>query len=135
MRPVIIISLVTSLILALSCSKEEDEEQITSFEGAVLYESTNEPFTSGKIEIIGSEPGFSDWDAYRESFQIEPDGSFDIQVTTINISHFQINLESLDSGTIYQSCTGSSITGFCTLMDAGKDHSGIRVYAQIIDSN
>ncbi|QBA65320.1 hypothetical protein [Muriicola soli] len=130
MRVFRIITLVICLTLVLSCSKEEDL-QLTSFQGIVLIDGTTELFTNGQIEIIGSELG--KYGNFRKSFPIGSDGTFNIEVETKKIHNFQINLESPDYDTIYQSCTGSGITGFCTLMEPGKAHTNIQVFAQIID--
>jgi len=110
-------------MLLLGCSKGEFEDLSTSFQGIVIDDETNEPFTGGQIEVIGSEPGLGPYDAYRKTFQIESDGTFDIRVTTSNIDLFQIDVEG------YQECYGPSITVYCTLMEAGKDHKDIRIMA------
>ena len=132
MRLLRIITLVISFTQVLGCTKEEDSLQVTSFEGIVLLNETNEPFTNGQIEIIGSEIG--SFGSFRKFFQIGSDGTFNIEVETRKIHNFQINLVSPDYETIYQSCTGPSITGFCTLMEPERAHTNIQVFAQIIDS-
>ena len=125
MNRCVISSLFLLAVFLISCSKEE-LDLITTFQGVVLYADTNEPFTNGQIELLGSEAlDFK----YREAFKIDSDGSFRIAVTSLNISLFQISIISDDFGDVYQSCMGTSISQYCTLMEAGKDHSDITVFA------
>ena len=115
-------------ILLLSCSKGEYEDLTTSFEGIVINTNTDEPLSSGQIEIIGSEEGLGPYDAYRKKFQIEPDGTFVIRITTSDISLFQIDLVSLS-----QECSGPTITQYCTLMEAGQDHRDITIMTAFVE--
>lgn len=124
MRRILILFLLSTLLLG--CSKE-DEEVITTFRGIVLNQNTNEPLTDGLIQILGSEALER---TFEESFQIENDGTFNIRLATTNVSIFQMNLASNDDRIIYVSCTGPSISQYCTLMAAGEDHSGITMYAR-----
>jgi hypothetical protein len=125
-------SLLISTVLFYSCSKEEDNpEQFTSFEGVVLDQDTDEPYNSGYIEIIGSELG--DYGVYRETFPIDSDGRFNIEVTTTKIHNFQINVESNTADFVNQACLGESITIYCTLMKPDFDYKNIKVYAITYD--
>ena len=111
------------LIVFVGCSKDPYDDLSTSFEG-VVFANPNEPLSGGQIEIIGSDAGSGPYDAYRKSFPIGSDGRFNIRITTSNIDLFQISLVGYS-----QSCSGQSITQYCTLMKAGEDHTGIEVYA------
>ena len=122
MRRYIILSLIISSVLLLSCTKDEYEDITTSFQGIVLNADTNEPVTNGQIEIIGSDAGSGPYDAYRKMFQIESDGTFNIRITTSSISLFQIDFEGFS-----QYCSGPTISQYCTLMSAGQSHTDIRV--------
>ena len=128
-RCVFLLMLVSAIIL-VSCSKDENREQITSFNGTVFYQGmSNEPFTNGQIKIIGSELG--SYGDYMRSFPIRLDGTFEIKVTTSNIHNFQISVEADDGGTAYQSCEGTGMTSYCTLMEPNMDYRDIKVYVFI----
>ncbi len=125
MRHILILFLLSTL--CLGCSKE-DEEVITTFRGIVLNQNTNEPLTDGVIQIFGSEALER---TFEESFPIENDGTFNIRLATTNVDLFQMNLAPSGERETYVSCSGPSISQYCTLMEAGEDHSGITMYAGI----
>jgi hypothetical protein len=127
MKPYVILFLFLVLLTGCSNSEDEYDNLTTSFQGIVLDSKTNEPFSGGQIEVIGSEG--LDF-VYRKFFPIAPDGTFDIRVTTDNISLFQLNIEGS-----YKSCSGPSISQYCTLMSAGEDHKDITILATQSDLN
>lgn len=122
-QTIFLLALVYSAFMLEGCSLEGDET--TSFKGVVLYAETKEPYTIGQIEIIGSNS--KKIDAYRKTFQIESDGSFNIQINTSDIGLFQIQLVPNDGSLILPTCSGASISQYCTLMEAGKNHNDITV--------
>ena len=107
--------------LLTGCSKSEYDNLTTAFQGIVFDAITNEPLSGVQIEVIGSENlEFT----YRKFFPIESDGSFNIRVTTDNISLFQLNVEGYT-----QTCSGPDIFQYCTLMEAGEFHGDITIMA------
>lgn len=130
-RTIFILALVFSAFMIEGCFLEGDET--TSFKGVVLYTGTEEPYTAGQIEIIGSDS--EKVDAYRKKFPIESDESFNIQVSTSDIGLFQIQLVPNDGSLISPYCSGATISEYCTLMSAGKNHNDITIMVQIPNSN
>ncbi len=124
-----ILSILLFLALMVSCTKENGDFT-TTFQGVVLYEDSNEPFTNGQIEIIGYK-ALSE--VFNKSFPISPDGTFNLKVSRLDASIFSINLTSNDFRDVYQSCTGTGISQYCTLMEAGKDYTNITVLASPVD--
>ena len=107
-------------VLLLSCTKDDNDNLTTSFQGIVLKGDTNEPISGGEIKVMGSKNlEFT----YEKFFPIELDGTFNIRITTDNVSLFLLSMEGF-----YVSCSGpSTISQYCTLMSAGEDHTGIKV--------
>ena len=110
-------------VLVISCEKDPYEDLSTRFEG-IVYANTDEPFTGGQIEIIGSDAGSGPYDAYRKTFPIQSDGTFNVRITTSSIDLFQISVVGFG-----QSCSGPSISQYCTLMKAGENNTDIVIYA------
>ena len=109
-----------------SCVKEPYEDLLTSFEG-IVYSAPEEPMANGRIVIVGRRSSFGDdccGEAFRESFQTESDGTFNIQVNTNDVASFSIDIPSSE-----QRCTGPSISGVCTLMESDEKHTDIIIYA------
>jgi hypothetical protein len=112
-------------IVLTSCDKDPYEDLSTSFQG-IVYSAPEEPMANGQIVISGRRSWVDDCcgEAFRESFQTESDGTFNIRVNTNDVASFSIDIPSSE-----QRCTGPSISGVCTLMEAGEKHSDIIIYA------
>jgi len=123
MRSIAIFSLCFFLILGCSNTDNEYDNLTTSFQGIVLNINTNDPISGGQIRLLGSEN--LDF-VYEKYFPIESDGTFNIRITTDNISLFQVGIEGY-----YVSCSGPSISQYCTLMAAGEDHNDITIMAGV----
>ena len=125
MRQLTILSNVLLLVLLISCSEEPYEDLTTSFEG-IVYAGPEEALANGEIVIVGYRSLFdeSPGEGFRQSFRTEIDGTFTIRVTTDDIASFSIGIPSSRPR-----CTGPTISGVCTLMEAGEAHKDIMVYA------
>ena len=129
MRPSIVLSTVLFLLLFISCEKDPYEDLSTSFQG-IAYAGPEEPWANGEIVIVGYKSLFDDspGEGFRQNYKIESDGTFNIRVTTDDVASFSIGMAT-PTPDLRLSCTGPTISGVCTLMEAGKTHSNIIVYA------
>ena len=126
MKNYVLLFLLPFLLTSCSNSDDEYDNLTTAFQGIVFDAITNEPLSGVQIEVIGSE-GFDF--TYRKFFPIESDGSFNIRVTTDNISLFQLNVEGYT-----QRCSGPDIFQYCTLLEAGEFHGDITIMASSISN-
>jgi hypothetical protein len=114
-------------LIVYGCTKEDDN--ITTFEGTVLFCSNKEPVSEGWIEIIGYEKGrfWVGWVLmhYRQNFwstaSINTDGTFNFQITTPNVDKLSIRVIKEYGGATM--CNGSRDN--CHELKPGKDYKDL----------